>query len=151
MGQLAGAETAARHRSATVARPGLSQGRGRNGSARSASWRSRIWASASRTNPRSRSRCSEIEGFSLVAQGLTNEPNKKGTIALKSQINKKGSLNVDGSLQAFPLDVAVKLETKAIPLVPFEPYFGQFLNVSLTRGLVSNQGEDGGQASIPAA
>lgn len=83
----------------------------------------------------------EIEGFNLVAQGLTNEPNKKGTIALKSQINKKGSLKVDGSLQAFPLDVAVKLETVGVSLVPFEPYFGQFLNVSLTRGLVSNQGE----------
>ena len=83
----------------------------------------------------------EIEGFSLLAQGLTNEPNKKGTIALKSQINKKGSVKVDGSLQAFPLDVAVKLETVGVPLVPFEPYFGQFLNVSLTRGLVSNQGE----------
>lgn len=83
----------------------------------------------------------EVEGFSLVAQGLTNEANKKGTVALKSQINKKGSLKVDGSVQAFPLDVAVKLETVGIPLVPFEPYFGQFLNVSLTRGLVSNQGE----------
>jgi hypothetical protein len=83
----------------------------------------------------------EIEGFNLVAQGLTNEPNKKGTIALKSQINKKGSLTVDGSLQAFPLDVALKLETVGIPLVPVEPYFGQFLNVSLTRGLVSNKGE----------
>jgi hypothetical protein len=42
---------------------------------------------------------------------LTNEPNKKGTIALKTTINKKGSLNVDGSLQVFPLDVAVKVET----------------------------------------
>lgn len=83
----------------------------------------------------------EIEGFNLVAQGLTNEPNKKGTVALKSQINKKGSLKVDGSVQVFPLDVAVKLETVGIPLVPLEPYFGQFLNVSLTRGLVSNQGE----------
>jgi hypothetical protein len=83
----------------------------------------------------------EIEGFNLVAQGLTNEPNKKGTIALKSQINKKGSLTVDGSLQLFPLDVALKLETVGIPLVPVEPYFGQFLNVSLTRGLASNKGE----------
>lgn len=83
----------------------------------------------------------EIEGFNLLAQGITNEPNKKGTIALKSRINKKGSLNVDGSLQIYPLDVAVKVETVAIPLVPVEPYFGQFLNVSLTRGLVSNKGE----------
>jgi hypothetical protein len=83
----------------------------------------------------------EIEGFNLLAQGLTNEPNKKGTIALKTRINKKGSLNVDGSLQIYPLDVAVKVDTVSIPLLPLEPYFGQFLNVSLTRGLVSNKGE----------
>ena len=83
----------------------------------------------------------EIEGFSLLGQELTNEPNKKGKIALKGKVNKKGSLAVDGSLQIYPLDVAVKLETVTIPLLPLEPYFGQFLNISLTRGLVSNKGE----------
>ena len=83
----------------------------------------------------------ELESFKLLAQGLSNEPNKKGTIALQGRINKKGSLDVDGSLQIYPLDVAVKVDTVAIPLVPLEPYFGQFLNVSLTRGLVSNKGE----------
>ncbi len=83
----------------------------------------------------------QIDGFSLVGEGLTNEPNRKGTIALNTTINKKGSLNVDGSLQVFPLDVAVKVETKAIPLMPVEPYLSQFLNVSLTRGQVANKGE----------
>ncbi|AXS79632.1 DUF748 domain-containing protein [Dechloromonas sp. HYN0024] len=83
----------------------------------------------------------EIEGFNLLGEELTNEPNKKGRISLKGKINKKGSLNVDGALQIYPLDVAVKVETIAIPLVPLEPYFGQFLNISLTRGLVSNKGE----------
>ncbi|UCV27110.1 DUF748 domain-containing protein [Ferribacterium limneticum] len=83
----------------------------------------------------------EIDGFNLHGEGLTNEPNQKGTIALKSRINKKGSLNVDGSLQVFPLDVAVKVDTVAVPLMPLEPYLGQFLNISLTRGMVSNKGE----------
>lgn len=83
----------------------------------------------------------EIEGFNLHGEELTNEPNKKGKITLKSKINKKGSLNVDGSLQIYPLDVAVKLETVAIQLLPLEPYFGQFLNIALTRGQISNKGE----------
>ena len=83
----------------------------------------------------------EIEGFTVHGQDLTNEPNKKGTISLKGKVNKKGSLNVDGSLQVYPLDVAVKVDTVAIPLLPLEPYFGQFLNISLTRGQVSNKGE----------
>lgn len=83
----------------------------------------------------------DIEGFSLLGQNLTNEPNKKGSISLKSKINKKGSLNVDGSLQIYPLDVAVKVDSVAIPLLPLEPYFGQSLNISLTRGQMSNKGE----------
>lgn len=83
----------------------------------------------------------EIDGFSLNGEGLTNEPNQKGRIALKTRVNKKGSLNVDGSLQVFPLDVAVKVETLAIPLTPLEPYLSQFLNVSVNRGQISNKGE----------
>uniref|UniRef100_Q47FN3 DUF748 domain-containing protein n=1 Tax=Dechloromonas aromatica (strain RCB) TaxID=159087 RepID=Q47FN3_DECAR len=83
----------------------------------------------------------EIEAFSLHGEGLTNEANQKGKIALQGKINKKGSLNVDGSLQVYPLDAQLKVETVAIPLMPFEPYLGQFLNISLTRGQVSNKGE----------
>lgn len=83
----------------------------------------------------------EIEGFSLHGEELTNAPNQKGKIALKTKINQKGSLNVDGSLQVVPLEVAVKVETLAVPLMPLEPYVGQFLNVSLHRGLISNKGE----------
>lgn len=83
----------------------------------------------------------EIDGFNLHAEGLTNEPDQKGRISLKTRVNKKGSLSVDGSLQVFPLDVAVKVETLAIPLTPLEPYLSQFLNVSVNRGQISNKGE----------
>jgi len=83
----------------------------------------------------------EVEAFSLHGEGLTNEANQKGRIALQGKINKKGSLNVDGSLQVYPLDAQLKVETVAIPLMPLEPYLGQFLNISLTRGQVSNKGE----------
>ncbi|MFZ2267345.1 MAG: DUF748 domain-containing protein [Azonexus sp.] len=83
----------------------------------------------------------ELDGFSLRGESLTNEPNKTGTLALQGKINKKGSLKVDGSLQIMPLNAALKIETQAIPLMPLEPYFGQFLNIALTRGQVSNKGE----------
>ena len=83
----------------------------------------------------------EIEGFGLQAENLGNEPNKAGHVALQGKINKKGSLKVDGSLQAVPLQTALKIETQAIPLMPLEPYFGQRLNIALSRGLLSNKGE----------
>lgn len=83
----------------------------------------------------------ELEGFSLHGKNLTNEPGKKGTMSLSSKINKKGQLNVDGSLQIFPLDLALKIESIAIPLLPLQPYFAEHVNIALTRGQLSNKGE----------
>lgn len=83
----------------------------------------------------------ELEGFSLSGEGLGNEPGKHGSLRLEGKVNKKGSLKVEGSVQAQPLDLALKVETVAVPLLPLQPYFGQYLNVALTRGQVSNRGE----------
>ncbi|HRH13331.1 MAG TPA: DUF748 domain-containing protein [Azonexus sp.] len=82
-----------------------------------------------------------IDGFSLVAENLSTEAGKKGTVSLKSRINQKGSLKVDGSVQLMPLTTALKVETQAIPLLPLQPYFTGFLNIALTRGQVSSNGE----------
>lgn len=83
----------------------------------------------------------ELEGFSLHGENLSNEPHKRGQLALQGKINKKGSLKVEGSLQVMPLQANLKVETVAIPVMPLEPYFGQFLNIALTRGQVSTKGE----------
>ena len=82
-----------------------------------------------------------IDGFSLAAENLSTEPGKKGTLVLKSRINQKGSIKVDGSVQLTPLQTALKVETQAIPLLPLQPYFTGLLNIALTRGQVSNVGE----------
>lgn len=82
-----------------------------------------------------------IDGFSLTADNLSTEPGKKGTVSLKSQVNQKGSLRVDGSVQLIPLKTALKVETQAIPILPLQPYFTPFLNIELTRGVFSNVGE----------
>jgi hypothetical protein len=82
-----------------------------------------------------------IDGFSLAAENLSTEPGKKGSVSLKSRINQKGSLKVDGSVQLVPLQTSLKVETQAIPVLPLQPYFTDFLNIELTRGQVSNSGE----------
>lgn len=82
-----------------------------------------------------------IDGFSLSAENLSTEPGKTGTVSLKSRINQKGGLKVDGRVQLMPLTTALKVETQAIPLLPLQPYFTDFLNIALTRGQVSSSGE----------
>ena len=82
-----------------------------------------------------------IDGFSLSAENLSTEAGKKGSLSLKSRVNQKGSIKVDGSVQLMPLLASLKVETQAIPLLPLQPYFTSFLNIALTRGVVSNVGE----------
>ena len=82
-----------------------------------------------------------IDGFNLTGENLSSEPNKKGTISLKTRVNQKGSLKVDGSVQIYPLLANLKVETLAIPVLPLQPYFGDQLNIALTRGQVSSKGD----------
>ena len=83
----------------------------------------------------------QIEGLNLSADNLGNVPGKKGHVRLQSNVNSRGRLNVAGTVQAMPLDVALKVETQAIPLLPLQPYFAEHVNVALNRGQVSNKGE----------
>ena len=52
-----------------------------------------------------------IDGFSLAAENLSTEPEKKGSVSLKSRINQKGSLKLAGSVQLIPLAIALKVDT----------------------------------------
>ncbi|EKE18244.1 MAG: hypothetical protein ACD_10C00071G0005, partial [uncultured bacterium] len=83
----------------------------------------------------------QLDGFNLQAENLTNEPGQKGSISLQGKINKNGRLKAAGSVRIFPLDLALKLETARIPLLPLQPYFAEQVNIALTRGQFSNKGE----------
>jgi len=82
-----------------------------------------------------------IEGLEITAEKISTEPNSKGKVALKTKVNGKGVLQVDGSLQLAPVATALQVETTAIPLLPLQPYFSEFVNIQLNRGIVSNKGE----------
>lgn len=82
-----------------------------------------------------------IDGFDLSGENLSSEPNKTGKIALNSRINQKGSLKVDGSLQIFPLQMNLRLETGRVSILPLQPYFADQLNITLRRGQISSKGD----------
>ncbi|NJD24237.1 MAG: DUF748 domain-containing protein [Betaproteobacteria bacterium] len=82
-----------------------------------------------------------IDGFELTAEKISTEANAKGTLAVKAKVNGKGALGVDGNVQLNPVATALQVETTALPLLPLQPYFTDFLNIQLNRGIVSNKGE----------
>jgi uncharacterized protein involved in outer membrane biogenesis len=82
-----------------------------------------------------------VGGLRLLGENLGNEKGGKGRIELTGKINKRGSLKVDGSVQLVPLDLALRVETQAIPLLPLQPYFSEKVDVTLNAGQFSNKGE----------
>ena len=83
----------------------------------------------------------QIDGLSIHGEKLGNVPNEKGRLLLKAAVNKQGSLEIAGDLQAVPFAATLKVDGKAIPLNGLQGYSGQYLNVTLQRGLFSSQGE----------
>jgi uncharacterized protein involved in outer membrane biogenesis len=83
----------------------------------------------------------ELSGLRLLGENLSNEKGSKGRIELAGKVNKRGSLKVDGSVQLLPLDLALRVETQAIPLLPLQPYFAEQVDVTLNAGQFSNKGE----------
>ena len=82
-----------------------------------------------------------IEGLSLSGEQLGNEPGRKGRLSLKARVNRQGQLAVEGSVQAQPLDLALKIDAQSLPLMPLQAYFDDYLNVAVTRGQVTARGE----------
>ncbi|HEX6733380.1 MAG TPA: DUF748 domain-containing protein [Azonexus sp.] len=83
----------------------------------------------------------ELSGVRLHGENLSNEKGSKGRLELAAQINKLGSVKVGGSVQLMPLDLALAVETQAIPLLPLQPYFAEQVNVELNAGQFSNKGD----------
>ncbi len=82
-----------------------------------------------------------IDNLKITAHGLSTGNGKKGQLTVDGRVNERGSIKVAGDLQLQPLKTALNVETQAIPILPFQPYFTDALNVALTRGLVSNKGK----------
>ena len=81
-----------------------------------------------------------IENLSIQGEGLGNEPGKKGTLAIKGEVNRQGRLDIAGSVQADPAEADLKVEAVGLPVMALQPYFADYLKVTVTRGQLSGKG-----------
>lgn len=82
-----------------------------------------------------------LENFNLKAENLDSRAGSKGTLAVHGKVNGKGTLKLDGQMQLQPLSATLDIETLAIPMLPLQPYFSEYLNIALTRGQISSKGK----------
>ena len=81
-----------------------------------------------------------IEGLGFELENLSTEPGQVLKLASRFKLNRKGKIEIGGSVKLFPLDADLKLDMKAVELLPLQPYFGEKLNIAVTRGQVALDG-----------
>lgn len=77
----------------------------------------------------------------LTFEGISTAPNTSGKLSLAAKLNRKADLQANGSLQLEPLATKLNLNLRGIELLPLQPYFGDRVNLTVTKGQVSGKGE----------
>lgn len=81
-----------------------------------------------------------VEIVSLLAENVSTKPESEAKLALRMRVNKKGELAVDGTLKPMLPQGELRLDVRDIELLPMQPYFSEFLNITVTRGQIAAKG-----------
>ncbi len=80
------------------------------------------------------------DGMLLSVQNLSTRRDAKGKFDLKTSLNKKGAVNVSGTMSLLPLAGEMNVDIKGTSILPFQPYFADKLNIDLTSGDIALKG-----------
>lgn len=81
-----------------------------------------------------------IDGLGFTAEDLSTEPGQTAKLAAHFKLNRKGEITVDGTIKPFPLVANLNLDVKTLELLPLQSYFAEKLNVAVTRGQITVNG-----------
>ena len=81
-----------------------------------------------------------IEGLRFDGENLSTEAGSTAKVTTSFRLNRKGEVELAGTVRALPLDANIKLAVRTLELLPLQPYVTEHLNAEVTRGLVSADG-----------
>ena len=81
-----------------------------------------------------------IEALNFDLADLSTEPGQPAQIKAGFKLNRKGEVVIDGKLSPMPLDANLNLRVTSVELLPLQPYFSEKLNIDITRGQVTVDG-----------
>ena len=81
------------------------------------------------------------ENIRIEAEDFSSQKDRQGKLTLALNLNKTGALSASGALGINPLATRLALDVKGIKLKPFQPYFTDQLNITITDGAASAKGE----------
>lgn len=83
----------------------------------------------------------KIHGINLQVQNLSSKLDKDTKLSLQAQFDKNGKLDINGQAAPQLKNINLSLDAKSLPVAPFQGYFSNALNVTLTSGLLSAKGK----------
>lgn len=81
-----------------------------------------------------------IAPLGLTLKGLSSTPGSPAQLELDATVNRSGRLAAAGSITPEPLKADLKLDLKAVDLLPLQPYITQRINLRMTRGSLNGSG-----------
>lgn len=91
-----------------------------------------------RSSKRGRSQALEIA--SLEIDNFSTKPEVEAKLAAKLRLNKNGEVDIGGSLKPMLPQGKLNLDVRGIELLPFQPYFREFVNLRVTSGQITAKG-----------
>ena len=89
-----------------------------------------------------------IAPLSLHATSLSSAPGSRANVDARMGLNKKGRLTVSGPVTLDPVATDLRVDLRTLELVPLQPYFRDQVNLLVTDGVVSVNGQV--QLELPA-
>ena len=81
-----------------------------------------------------------IDGFGFEMENLSTEPGQATKLAARFKLNQKGEVSLGGTVKPMPLTADLNLDIKSLELLPLQAYFTEKLNIAVTRGQVTMNG-----------
>ena len=81
-----------------------------------------------------------IEGLGFVLENVSTLPGQTVKVSTRFKFNRKGEVEVKGTVNPLPLKTDLALDIKSIELLPLQAYFAEKLNIAVTRGQLTVNG-----------
>jgi uncharacterized protein involved in outer membrane biogenesis len=82
-----------------------------------------------------------LSNLSIRAENFSNAKNQRAKVRIRTRINNKGALRLDGSAGANPVAAKFTVEARDIELAPFQPYLANQVNFVLNEGRLGSKGD----------
>jgi uncharacterized membrane protein len=87
-----------------------------------------------------RGRSQSLEIASLEIDNFSTKPEAEAKLAAKLRLNKNGEVDINGNLKPMLPQGKLNLDVRGIELLPFQPYFREFVNLRVTSGQITAKG-----------